>query len=208
MKPDVQQENKLRWPGGWNRTLIELRKAESRWKQPLDYYRNRVVRELMLMGATAVLITHGPVAQERLEPGVAVWFSTAKEDYSWQTLLGLDSAPSLDEIDQAFRRKAQAVHPDREDGGDMEMFKRLGAARKQAKAWVLGTHAERHEYVMALDRYTSVKANLAGLWRAFASFRSLQRLGMPSILERVLDKAFKTALPMPATGTEEERRSA
>jgi hypothetical protein len=78
------------------------------------------------------------------------------------------------------------------------MFKRCGEARKRARDWVKGTHSDRHEYVMALDRYATAKANMAGLWRAFANFRSLQRLGMPSILERVLDKAFKAALPMRA----------
>jgi len=199
MKPDVQIETSLRWPLGWNRTLIELRKAETRWKQPLAYYRDKAVRELTLMGATSVLISSSLPAQERLEPGVAIWFSMAKEDYSWQTLLGLDSAPAMDEIERAFRAKARGVHPDREDGGDMEMFKRLGEARKRAKEWVLGTHTDRHEYVMALDRYTTTRANLAGLWRAFANFRSLQKLGMPTILERVLDKAFKAALPMNAS---------
>jgi hypothetical protein len=50
---------------------------------------------------------------------------------------------------------------------------------------------------MALDRYTTIRSNVAGLSRAFASFRSLQKLGMPTILERVLDKAFKASLPMP-----------
>jgi hypothetical protein len=200
VKIAAEDENKLRWPVGWNRTLIELRKADSHWKKPLSYYRDAVVRELALMGATAVLVTSGPVGQERLDPGVAVWFSMVKEDHSWQTLLGLPPAPTLDEIDAAFRQKAQSVHPDKPDGGDIEMFKRYGEARKRAREWITGTHADRHEYVMALDRYTTVKANLAGLSRAFANFRSLQRLGMPTILERVLDKAFKTALPMNASG--------
>lgn len=204
MKVDVQSEMKLRWPGGWNRTLIELRKNETRWKKPLEHYRTMIIRELTLMGATAILISHGPVAQERLDPGVAIWFSLVREDYSWQTLLGLGPAPGMNEIDDAFRAKAQTVHPDRPDGGDIEIFKRLGEARKRAREWVAGTHTDRHEYVMALDRYTTTRANLAGLWRAFANFRSLQKLGMPTILERVLDKAFKSALPMHASGGSDE----
>jgi hypothetical protein len=198
VKVDVQEETKLQWPVGWNRTLIELRKNETRWKKPIDFYRSMVVRELTLMGATSVMISRGSLQQERLDPGVAVWFSLVKEDYSWQTLLELGPAPSLDEIDIALRNKVQGVHPDRQDGGDPEMFLRFTEARKRARAWVQGTHTERHEYVMALDRYTTIRANLAGLWRAFANFRSLQKLGMPTILERVLDKAFKAALPMNA----------
>jgi hypothetical protein len=199
VKAEVEDGTKLNWPVGWNRTLIELRKNETRWKKPLDFYRSMVVRELTLMGATSIMISRGPLNQERLDPGVAVWFSLVKEDYSWQTLLGLGPAPGLDEIDDAFRSKAQGVHPDRQDGGDAEMFLRFTEARKRARAWVQGTHTERHEYVMALDRYTTIRSNLAGLWRAFANFRSLQKLGMPTILERVLDKAFKAALPMNAS---------
>jgi hypothetical protein len=197
VKVEVRNELKLRWPDGWQRTLIELRKNEARWKKTAPYYQQQVVRELTLMGATAVLITHAPFDKERMDPGVSVWFSLIKEDYSWQTLLELPPAPTLDEIDAAYRERVKPHHPDREDGGDVELFRRLGDARKRARAWVLGTHSDRHEYVMALDRYTSIRSNLAGLSRAFASFRSLQQLGMPTILERVLDKAFKAALPMP-----------
>jgi hypothetical protein len=198
MKVQIEDESKLRWPGGWHRTLIELRKNEAHWKQPLDYYRKKLINELTLMGATAILISRNPAGEERMDPGVAVWFSLVKEDYSWQTLLALGPAPTLDEIDAAFREKVKPIHPDRPDGGDAEMFKRFGEARKRARDWVKGTSADRHEYVMALDRYSTARANMAGLWRAFANFRSLQRLGMPSILERVLDKAFKAALPMKA----------
>jgi hypothetical protein len=196
MKVDIQDETKLRWPGGWNRTLIELRKNEPRWKKTLDQYRGMVIKELTMMGATSILITRGD--KERMDPGVSVWFSMAQEDYSWQTMLGLGPAPTFQEIDAAYRDKAKVVHPDRTDGGDVELFKRLGDARKRAREWVLGTHTERHEYVMALDRYTQARWNLAGLWRAFNNFRSLQRLGMPTILERVLDKAFKSALMSPS----------
>lgn len=202
MKPDVKEESELRWPAGWNRTLIELRKAEPKWKKAVDFYRQQIARELTLMGATSILISRGPLNQERLDPAVAVWFSLAKEDYSWQTLLDLGPAPTLEQIDAAFRSKAQGVHPDRTDGGDIEMFKKLGEARKRAREWVQGTHADRHEYVMALDRYSTIRWNMAGLSNAFRNFRSLQRLGMPTILERVLDKAFKAALPMHATSGE------
>jgi hypothetical protein len=200
MKVEVQSEFKLRWPEGWSRTLIELRKNDSHWKKPLSYYEQQAVRELTLMGATSVLITHAPSDKERMDPGVAIWFSLTKEDYSWQTLLGLPPAPTLDEIDHSYRERVKPIHPDRPEGGDPELFKRYSEARRLARAWVMGTHTDRHEYVMALDRYTAVKSNLAGLSRAFANFRSLQRLGMPTILERVLDKAFKASLPMPATG--------
>jgi hypothetical protein len=163
MKIEVASEFKLRWPEGWDRTLIQLRKTDSRWKKPIDYYRQTVVRELSLMGATSVLISQEPHEKERMDPGVAVWFSLVKEDYSWQTLLNLPPAPTLDEIDAAYREKVRPFHPDREDGGDVEMFRRCGDARKRARDWVLGKHTDRHEYVMALDRYVATRSNLAGL---------------------------------------------
>jgi len=196
MKVDVQDRDKLQWPAGWDRTLIELRKQGTQWRKPLDYYRAQVIKELTMMGATSIMISRGPVDKERLDPGVAIWFSMVKEDYSWQTLLGLPPAPTLDEIDHAYKPKARAVHPDL-PGADVEMFVRLGKAREAAIAWVKGTHTDRHEYVMALDRYVMLRWNLAGLWRAFYCFRQLQKLGMPTILERVLDKAFKALLPLP-----------
>ena len=198
MKVDIKDEDKLRWPDGWNRTLIELRKPATQWAKPLNYYRDRLIKELTMMGATSILISRGPLDQERLDPGVAIWFSMVKEDYSWQTLLELPPAPRLEEIDSAYREKIKPIHPDRPGGGDIEMFKRYTEARDRARDWVTGKHTDRHEFVMALDRYKAIRWNLAGLWRAFNCFRSLQRLGMPTILERVLDKAFKAALPMQA----------
>lgn len=200
MKLEVVEDQLMRWPDGWEHTRIQDRKPNAQWKNPYSKYRDALVRELELMGATSILISRS--SQENLDPGVAVWFSLKKEDFSWQDSLGIDnSAPTLAEIDEAFRTRAMKHHPDR--GGDIEIFKRLGDAKKAARAWVLGSNAERHEYVMALDRYKESRLNLAGLRLAFANFRSLQRLGMPTILERVLDKAFKTALPMQASGGEQ-----
>ena len=200
MKVDVQDEMKLRWPEGWSRTLIELRKPGKQWQKPLEYYRQQIIKELTLMGATSILIARATVDQERLDPGVAVWFSMTTEDYSWQTLLELPPAPTLDQIDASYRVKAKQVHPEGPKP-DIEMFVRLGKARVAAIAWVKGTHTDRHEFVMALDRYGAIKWNMAGLSRALNAFRSLQKMGMPAILERVLDKAFKAALPMPPAQT-------
>jgi hypothetical protein len=197
-KSDVVEETRLRWPDGWERTRIQDRKPNSQWRGTRDKYRDTLVRELDLMGATAVLISRS--SDERLDPGVAVWFSLKKADFSWQAGLGLDSpAPTLDEIDSAFRDRARRCHPDNPDGGDIEMFKRLGDYRKHARAWILGKHDERHEYVVPCDRFSESRLNLAALRLAFAAFRSLERVGVPAILERTLDRAFKTALPMNAS---------
>jgi len=191
-KTDVIEELKLRWPDGMERTRIKERKPQHSWKKTRLEYHNMLAAELEKMGATSVLITR--TGDDRLDPGVSVWFSLKKEDFTWQQGLGLDNpAPTLDEIDAAFRGKAQKCHPDRSDGGDSEMFKRLNDWRKQAKAWVTGTHDQRHEYVMAIDQYDESRLNLCALRLAFSYIRGLERVGAPAILTQTLG-AFRAKL--------------
>lgn len=191
-KLDVQEESVLRWPDGCDRTRIKERKPQKAWKRVRKDIYDSLVAELARMGATSVLVSHGP--DERLDPGVAVWFSLKKEDFSWQQGLGLDNpAPSLDEIDSAFRLKSRAVHPDRPDGGDSEAFKRLVDWRTQARRWITGEHAHRHEYVMAIDQYSEIRLNLCALRLAFSYIRGLERVGAPAILTQTLG-AFRAKL--------------
>jgi hypothetical protein len=190
----VLEEAKLRWPDGWERTRIQDRKGNPAWKKPRGVYKEMLIRELARMGVTSMLITQSN--NERLDSGVAVWFSRKKVDYSWQAMLGLDTpAPTLQEIDDAYRAKAKQYHPDSgENGGDIEIFKSLGDARKQARNWVLGTHEDAHGYAVACDRFTEARLNMAALRLAFAAFRQLDRVGVPAILERTLERTFKQAL--------------
>jgi hypothetical protein len=189
---DVIEEDKLRWPDGIGRTPIQSRVKQGSWKRTRHDYHNGLIDELRRMGATSILICRAE--NERLDPGVAVWFSMKKEDFSWQKLLGLENpAPSLDEIDAAFRTKAARCHPDRPDGGDPSLFKVLNEARQQAKAWVQGTHSNRHEYVMAIDQYNEARLNLHALKLAFAALRTLERVGAPAILSQTLG-AFRAKL--------------
>ena len=198
-KTDVVEEQILRWPDGWPRQRVGAwRTSRSDWrKKSISEHKKSLVNELELMGAASILITRSP--NER-DPGVAVWFSMAKDTEAWQDTLGIENPlPTLDEINQAFKLHAKEVHPDRPDGkGDIGAYQRLVAARDAAKEWVLGTHQQNHEFVMALDQFDTPGANMAGLRLAFANLRSLKRLGMPTILERTLNKAFKAALPMNA----------
>jgi hypothetical protein len=188
---DLVEESNLRWPDGWERTRIQDRKPQSAWKKPLSGYKDALIKELKVMGATSILISRS--GNERMDPGVSVWFSMKKEDFSWQDALGIDSpAPTIEEVEEAFRKKAMNHHPDR--GGDIEIFKKLGEHRKNARAWILGTHNQRHEYVVPCDKFNETRLNVAALRLAFAAFRSLESVGVPAILERTLDRAFKTAL--------------
>lgn len=198
---DVIEELKLKWPDGAERTRIQDRKGHGGWKKTRLEYHNAVAKELQMMGATSILITRSD--NERLDPGVAVWFSMKKEDFTWQQGLGISNpAPSLAEIDEAYRQKAKACHPDRPDGGDSELFKRLTDWRKQARMWVMGTHDQRHEYVMAIDQYTEARLNLCALRLAFSYIRGLERVGAPAILTQTLG-AFRAKL-MAGTGGQNE----
>lgn len=180
----------MKWPEGWERTRIQDRKGNPSWKGTWGKYREALEKELTMLGATSITIATG--ANGRIDPGVVVYFSKAKQDFSWQEALGIDNpAPTLAEVDEAFRRKAMPHHPDR--GGDVEIFKRLTTHRENAKAWVMGTHDKHHDYAVPCDRYNEARLNLAALRLAFHSFRSLERVGVPAILEKSLS-GMKAAL--------------
>lgn len=198
-KTDVIEEMKLRWPDGCDRTRIKDRIRQAAWKKTRQEYFNMLVDELGRMGATSILVTR--TGDDRLDPGVSVWFSLKKEDFSWQQGLGLDTpSPTLDEIDVAFREKTRTCHPDRTDGGDSELFKRLVDWRKAARAWITGTHDQRHEYVMAIDQYDESRLNLCALRLAFSYIRGLERVGAPAILTQTLG-AFRAKLTGGSSGT-------
>lgn len=198
-KIDVVEDLKLKWPDGVERTRIKERKPQSAWKKTRLEYHNALVEELGRMNATSILISRSP--DERTDPGVAVWFSLQKEDFSWQQTLGLDNpAPTMDEIDSVFRKRAIKCHPDSPGGGDPALFKKINEARIQAKAWIQGTHNNRHEYVMAIDQYRETRHNLCALRLAFSFIRGLERVGAPAILTQTLG-AFKAQLSATVGGS-------
>ena len=192
-KIDLIEEQVLRWPDGCERTRIKERKSQAQWKLPYSKYREMLENELNLLGATSILISRG--SDDRLDPGVAVWFSMAKEDFSWQQGLGLETpAPALDQIDSAYRSRARRCHPDNQEGtADPALFKQLTEWRDAARAWVKGTHKQRHEGVMAIDQYDEARLNLCAIRLAFSHIRGLERVGAPAILKQTLS-AFRAKL--------------
>jgi hypothetical protein len=201
-KIEVNETTPLRWPNGWSRTLIEQRKTQGAWKKSWVHYRIAIEQELSRMGVSSVEIARNETSKERLDPGVAVWFAIkVTDDFSWQTGLGLDNpAPSLEEIDSAYRKLAQKHHPDA--GGDVVMFQKISEYRKKARAWVLGDSAAKHDNCIPCDRFTDQRQNLAAIASALRHFRGLERVGIPAILERVMQSAFKTALPANVGGSQ------
>lgn len=192
-KIELLEESNLKWPDGCERTRIKDRKGQTAWKFPWSKYREMLEKELALLGATSILVCRSDKAE--LDPGVAVWFSMAKEDFSWQQGLGLETpAPRLDEIDAAYRIRAKRVHPDNQEGtADPAAFKQFTEWREAAKAWVKGTHKQRHEGVMAIDQYDEPRLNLCAIRLAFSHIRGLERVGAPAILKQTLN-AFRAKL--------------
>ena len=185
-------ETTLRWPDGWPRTLIEHRQSRNAWKKPVMEYQKAITKELIAMKVTAASITFNPSSSR--DPGVAVWYSLeSAEDVSWQIGLQIDNpAPTLGEIDDAFKRLALKHHPDR--GGDIEIFKKLTLFRDAARAYILGTAAPRLENCIPMDRFGDTKQNLAGV-RLFLSYvRGMERLGGPSVVKRIMERTFHVAL--------------
>jgi len=191
---DVTDKNPLKWPDGWERTRIQDREPRGGWKKTFKQYHDALAKEMGRMGVTEMLVTLNVPGQDRMDCGVAVYFSKGQApSFEWQDALGITTpAPTLQEIDEAYRRKAMLHHPDR--GGDIEIFKAMTKHRDQARAWVLGTERQEHEYVIACDRFNETRLNLAAIRLAIASLRTLERVGVSSILERTF-RGFKTALP-------------
>lgn len=199
-KVELKEVTPLRWPEGWTRTLIGERKHQSAWKKPYSFYRDAVHQELERMGVTAIEITRNDQSKERVDPGVSVWFALKPtEDFTWQLGLQLDNPmPTLTDIDAAYRRLAQKHHPDavaNGSGGDIAMFHKLTDFRKKARAWVLGGDVQKHDNCIPCDRFDDARQNMAAVANALRHFRGLERVGIPAILERVMQSAFKSALP-------------
>lgn len=199
---EVKEVTPLKWPEGWSRTLISERRTNAQWKRQFAHYRKQVEHELRRMGAGSLTIYRNDDFQSHRDPGVAVWFSLkATEDFSWQQGLGINSpTPTIQEIDAAFKRIALKHHPDvvANTGGDVHMYFKAQEWRKKATAWVRGDQEE-HTNCIPCDAFTDARQNLAAIARALSYFRGLERVGIPAILDRVMQQAFKMGLPEKAT---------
>src|SRR5205823_11823728 len=104
----IENSSPLKWPDGYGRTRISDRKLRPSWKKTLKEYQGEVAKELGRMGVEDVLFSFNQSPADRMDCGVAVYFSKVRtDDYTWQEALELTTpAPTLEEIDAAFRRKA------------------------------------------------------------------------------------------------------
>jgi hypothetical protein len=189
----VSDQSPLKWANGWDRVPIGERRDMKAWKKPFAYYRDALVQQLERLGANEVVISFNTGDEARRDPGVTVYFSQpTKEDYSWQMGLGIDNpAPTLQEVEDAYRKRAMDHHPDR--GGDVEIFKKLGAYRLAARAWIMNTQRNDHEFALPCDRFKEPRWNLNALRLGIAALRRLEEYGLPGMLERTF-RGFRVAL--------------
>jgi hypothetical protein len=189
----VEEKEPLKWARDWARTPIADRRQMRAWKKQYSYYREALVRELKRLGATEVLITLNFGDAARRDPGVTVYFSKPKkEDFSWQVALSIDNpAPTISEIDEAYKRKAMVHHPDR--GGDIEIFRQLKQHRDNAVAWIKDAARDEHEYALPCDRFAEPRWNINALRLGIAALRKLEDFGLPGMLERSF-KGFRVAI--------------
>jgi hypothetical protein len=189
MKRELQPtiESTLRWPDGWPRTLIEHRQSRSAWKKHIMEYQKAITKELIAMKVTAASITFNSSSSR--DPGVAVWYSLqSAEDVSWQIGLQIDNpAPTLDEIDSAFKRLAVKCHPDThpDDPNALEMFKKINLFRedlntlkgilfRQYGAFKAAFGDTAIITTEATDKWTSIKQRLAPRLREAVDILLLQ----------------------------------
>lgn len=193
----------LKWPDGWQRTRPQDRRKMAAWKKTANQYRQSLEEELHRMESpTFVISSDVPLNQrgamtagiEPLDVGVAVYFSKkTKEDFRWQDALNLhDPAPTVEQIQDSFRRLAAIYHPDK-PGGDHTMFAALAQHRENALNWVNRKSNQNFDYVIANDQFREVRLNMAAIVMSLKALRQLDRCGSTGLLERAF-KGF-SALP-------------
>jgi hypothetical protein len=183
----------LSWPEGWLRTRPQDRRTMSAWKRTATQYRDGLEKELTRMGCPSFVISSNvPLTQrgtmtqgiEPLDVGVAVYFTRKiKEDFAWQDALGIhDPAPTVEQINDSFRRLATIYHPDK--GGDIAMFQAATKHRDNALRWVNRKTESNFDYVIACDQFKEVRLNMAAIVMTIKAIRQIERCGTSSLLER------------------------
>jgi hypothetical protein len=178
----------LQWPEGWPRTAIKDREARPAWKKSERQAVDVLEVELRRFGVLGCQITRKDPQDIRTapDPSVAVQFSRKRDDdFEWQGALGITNpAPSIDEIESAFRRLASQHHPDR--GGDIETFHALTKHKKNAIAYVNRLSGLSHEYVIACDKFKEARWNVTAIGHTIRSLRQMERDGTSQLLERAM----------------------
>ena len=179
----------LRWPEGWPRTMLRERESKKQWKKTELQSIADLDVELKRFGVLSATLTRKDPKDFRTatDPSVAVYFSRQREDdFSWQAALGINNpAPTLDEIENAFRALAKKHHTDK-PGGDLEMMIALNRHRESAVAYVNRLSGVSHDFVIACDKYNESRWNIFAISNTVYSLRQMERDGTSRLLERAL----------------------
>jgi hypothetical protein len=183
----------LQWPEGWPRTFLGDREERKGWKKTERQAIADLESELKRFDAISSVITRKDPSDIRgaNDPSVAVYFSrkSKREDFSWQRVLQLDNpAPSIEEINTAYRKLVAPYHPDQ--GGDANLFKELTKHKDNAVRYAKRMSGATHDHVIAADKYTEVRWNIFAISNTVYSFRQMERDGTSVLLERTL-QGFK-----------------
>lgn len=178
----------LIWPQGWPRTRVKDREERKAWKKTERQTMEALDLELKRFGVLSAAVTRKDPNDIRGpdDPSVSVYFSRKHEDdFSWQDALGIHNpAPTLDEIDTAYRRLVAQHHPDR--GGDVEIFHALTTHRKNAVAYVSRLSGLAHEHVIACDKFKESRWNINAIRLTIHSLRQIERDGTSALLEQAM----------------------
>jgi hypothetical protein len=176
----------LRWPEGQKRTLINSREKRGQWKKSLSHYISELESEIGKVKGVGLIVTADRDA-EKLDPGVAVYFSLPPEESNgdWQEILGIDNPkPSEAEIDERVKELRARFHPDNKNTGNMDTYMKVGEAQSQAKAWTTGNFGKKYERAIACDRYNEIRLNVKAIQYTINRLRGVQDFGAPGFLER------------------------
>ena len=188
---DFKVDLPLRWPQDRPRTRFQDRKPQAAWKMNYSDTLKALQRELQLVKATSVLVTHNKDSEDG---GVAVWLSRKPQDeYGWQDALGfIGVIPSQKEIERAYMERVRKVHPDGPTP-NIEMFRELTKHRDSALRWIRNERMVEHETVMAVDTFKEVRHNLNAIKLTLSALRQIERCGSPVMMEQAW-RGFRPAL--------------
>jgi|ERR1035437_1335318 hypothetical protein len=201
----IKESYPLVWPAGWPRiTRPQDRLARPIWKKNSNQYRVALELELKRMGAPSFVISSNIQVDSRgkllpgpepLDVGVSIWFSRKEDqDFAWQDTFGIhEVAPTVEQINAAYRKLAAIYHPDVPGTGDHEIFMKLDKTKQNALNYINRHTDQALSYSIACDTFKELRLNMAAIVGTIQAIRKIERCGTSAMLERAYE-GFK-ALP-------------
>lgn len=193
----MKVEYPLKYPADLPRTRLDDRDKRGAWKRTERQAIEALEDELERFHAVGIVLTRQD-PDDRLrarDPSVAVYFARrVDEEFSWQDALGIDNpAPSVEEINAAFKRLAAKYHPDNQATGDIETYRLLDQHKRNALAYVNQAAGRAPSYCLACDKFAEARWNIQAITNTVRSLRQMERDGTSRLVERALE-GFKAQL--------------